>query len=201
MADLKRTMTARATAQLRAANAAAAATAAAKMQAQQQQREQQRVDGDDGGSGCGIGGRGGIGGGSGGGGGGGGSVPFVAKAGTGGGDPSDVLSEIRRLSPHLRDAEEEAVAHGPALDALRAELEALDGTASPAAIAALRSRAEAALDPITDEPRMLARLKIPAIRMECLRAAATNRVGPGRCCSPHHWLPFNVKYELSKCNG
>ena len=45
----------------------------------------------------------------------------------------------------------------------------------PCAAAALRARAEATLEPITDEPRVLSRLEFPMHRLECLRAAATNR--------------------------
>jgi hypothetical protein len=52
---------------------------------------------------------------------------------------------------------------------LRRKLEALDRTAGSDAVAALRAEAEATLEPITDEPRVLSRLEFPIHRLECLR--------------------------------
>ena len=48
---------------------------------------------------------------------------------------------MRRRSPFLRATEQEVATHGPAIAALRARLEALDGSANSDAVAILRAAA------------------------------------------------------------
>lgn len=177
MGELKRAMTARSTARVRALNSAAAkATAASHRRRREDVSKEAQGDGH-------IGTRG--------------NASDGIHLGVGGGarwqlddnsdygdkngkkksssDAADILNEMRQKSPFLRAAEQEAAVHGSAISTLRAKLEALDGTADSDAIASLRAEAETTLERITDEPRVLSRLGFPIHRLESLRAAATNR--------------------------